>query len=148
MDERERPVPRAGEMRRQAAHFVAQVTAVRTRTARGRLPLDYSVASLRVADFMIDGLRKGAQERAQVAAMLFGLGAYVGEVLVRHANAEWVDLDVGQRGYFTQPVGVRLPDGRVWNPLGKVVNRYEVGQDESLQTFYLTLHGRHARAEH
>ncbi|MEV8566657.1 hypothetical protein AB0436_13950 [Streptomyces sp. NPDC051322] len=146
MDERERPVPRAGEMRWHAAYFVAQVTAVRARAARGRLPLDYSVASLRVADFLVDGLRKGGRERAQVAAMLFGLGAYVGEVLVRHAHAEWVDFDAGQRNYFAQPVGVRLPDGRVWNPLGKVVNRYEVGNDESLQTFYLTLHGRHTRA--
>jgi hypothetical protein len=41
---------------------------------------------------------------------------------------------------------VRMPDGRVWNPLGKVVNRFEVGREESLQTFYLLLHGR-ARQE-
>jgi hypothetical protein len=35
-----------------------------------------------------------------------------------------------------------MPDGRVWNPLGRVVNRFEVGPDASLQNFYLTLHGR------
>jgi hypothetical protein len=149
MDERrDRRMPRATEMRRQAARFVGHVTTVRARAARGRLPLDYSVASLRVVDFFVDGLRKGDRERAEVGGMLFGLGAYVGEVLVRHAGAEWVDFDDSQREYFAQPVGVRMPDGRVWNPLGKVVNRYELGQDESLRTFYLTLHGRHtARAE-
>lgn len=134
-------VPCAGEMRSYAAGFVARVT------VRSRLPLDYSVASLRIADFLIDGLRKGGAEHEQVREMLFGLGTYVGEVLVRRAGAEWVDFDAGQRAYFGQPVGVRMPDGRVWNPLGKVRNRFELGgPGESLQTFYLTLHGRARRA--
>ncbi|MEV5613506.1 hypothetical protein [Streptomyces sp. NPDC052225] len=126
-------------MRGHAAGFVARV-------ASARLPLDYSVASLRVVDFLVDGLRKGGAERARVDAVLFGLGAYVGEVLARRAGAEWVDLDESQRAYFGQEVGVRMPDGRVWSPLGKVVNRYEVGSEESLQTFYLTLPGRRSRA--
>ncbi|TXS35422.1 hypothetical protein EAO75_44625 [Streptomyces sp. uw30] len=133
-------VPGAGEMRSCAAGFVSRVT------ARNRLPLDYSVASLRVVDFLIDGLRKGGARREQVRETLFGLGAYVGEVLVRRAGAEWVDFDAHQRDYFGQPVGVRMPDGRVWNPLGKVRNRFELGgPGESLQTFYLTLHGRARR---
>ncbi|MYW68471.1 hypothetical protein GTY65_31000 [Streptomyces sp. SID8379] len=122
-------------MRQHAAAFVARV-------ASSRLPLDYSVASLRVVDFLIDGLRKGSAERARIDVVLFGLGAYVGEVLARRAGAVWVDLDEAQRAYFGQRVGVRMPDGRVWSPLGKVVNRYEVGAEESLQTFYLTLPGR------
>ncbi|GAB2997844.1 hypothetical protein GCM10023080_074740 [Streptomyces pseudoechinosporeus] len=132
--------PTVGEMRRCAAGFVTRVT------ARNRLPLDYSVASLRVVDFLVDGLRKGDVERERVAGTLFGLGAYVGEVLVRRAGAVWVDFDAEQRAYFGQPVGVRMPDGRVWNPLGKVANRFEMGREESLQTFYLLLHGR-ARQE-
>ena len=127
-------------MRSCAAEFVARVT------ARNRLPLDYSVASLRVVDFLIDGLRKGGTGREQVRDTLFGLGAYVGEVLVRRAGAVWMDFDADQRAYFGQTVGVRMPDGRVWNPLGKVRNRFELGgPGESLQTFYLTLHGRARR---
>ncbi|MFD5588115.1 hypothetical protein [Streptomyces sp. NPDC057413] len=128
-------------MRPHAAAFVARAT------ARNRLPLDYSVRSLRVVDFIVDGLRKGGAEPDRVAGTLFGLGAYVGEVLVRRAGAAWVDLDAEQRGYFGQAVGVRMPDGRVWNPLGKVLNRFSAGAPEdSLQTFYLTLHGRARRA--
>ncbi|MBC9729127.1 hypothetical protein H8R17_31365 [Streptomyces sp. TRM68367] len=127
-------------MRAAAAAFVARVT------ARNRLPLDYSVASLRVVDFLIDGLRKGGADRERAQGTLLALGAYVGEVLVRRAGAEWVDLDAGQRACFGQPSGVRMPDGRVWNPLGKVVNRFESGApEESLWTFYLTLHGRARR---
>ncbi|MET7377327.1 hypothetical protein ABZT08_00605 [Streptomyces sp. NPDC005526] len=137
VDER---VPCAVEMRSCAAGFLARIT------TRNRLPLDYSERSLRVVDFLIDGLRKGGTDRAGARTALLGLGAYVGEVLVRRAGAVWVDFDGDQRGYFGQPVGVRMPDGRVWNPLGKVVNRFEAGgPEESLQTFYLTLHGRARR---
>ncbi|MEV5316423.1 hypothetical protein AB0K92_01895 [Streptomyces sp. NPDC052687] len=128
-------------MRPYTMAFVARVT------SRNRLPLDYSVASLRVVDFLIDGLRKGGAERERLRETLFGLGAYVGEVLVRRAGAVWVDFDAEQRAYFGQPLGVRMPDGRVWNPLGKVHNRFDSGgPEESLQTFYLTLHGRARRA--
>jgi hypothetical protein len=128
-------------MRGLTAAFVAGVT------ARNRLPLDYSVASLRVVDFLIDGLRKGGADRERARETLFGLGAYVGEVLVRRAGAVWVDFDAHQRAYFGQPVGVRMPDGRVWNPLGKVHNRFDAGgPEESLHTFYLTLPGRARRA--
>jgi hypothetical protein len=141
MGEGQRHVPQARDMRRHAAGFVAHATATGA-TRRFPLPLDYSVASLRLVDFLVDGLRKGGRERARVAGTLFGLGAYVGEVLVRRTGAEWVDLDESQRVYFGQPVGVRMPDGRVWSPLSRVVNRFEVGPEESLQTFYLTLHGR------
>ncbi|WP_229870089.1 hypothetical protein [Streptomyces phaeofaciens] len=131
----------AGGMRACAAAFVATAT-----TRHRRLPLDYSVASLRVVDFLIDGLRKGGADRQRAHDTLVGLGAYVGEVLVRRAGAVWVDLDDRQRAWSGQPVGVRMPDGRVWNPLGKVVNRFESGApEESLRTFYLTLHGRARR---
>lgn len=129
--------PDAGEMRGYVADFLARVA------ARHRLPLDYSVASLRVVDFIVDGLRRGSrQERERVSGTLFGLGAYVGEVLVRRAGAAWVNLDVQQRELFGQPVGIRMPDGRVWNPLGTVANRFVAGPEESAHTFYLRLHGR------
>ncbi|WP_369261479.1 hypothetical protein [Streptomyces sp. R35] len=125
-------------MRRHAELFVRQAT------ARNRLPLDYSVNSLRVVDFIVDGLRKGSPDRGSVQQVLFGLGAYAGEVLVRRAGAQWVEFDAGQRELFGQPVGVRMPDGRAWNPLGKVVKRFEAGELESVRTLYLQLHGRTA----
>ncbi|WP_121716972.1 hypothetical protein [Streptomyces sp. E5N91] len=133
-------LPCAEEMRTTAAAFVRRVT------VRNRLPLDYSVASLRVVDFLVDGLRKNGVEEVRVREALFGLGAYVGEVLVRRAGATWIDFEADQRSYFGEPTGVRMPDGRVWNPLGKVRNCFAVGSSqESLRTFYLTLHGRARR---
>ncbi|MFJ5261306.1 hypothetical protein ACIQAC_12675 [Streptomyces sp. NPDC088387] len=133
--------PRAADMRMRAARFVAHAT------ARTRLPLDYSVRSLRVIDVLADGLRKGGADPERARETLGALGAYVGEVLVRRAGARWVDFDEGQRAYFGHPVGVRMPDGRHWNPLGRVANRFASGRPEdSVHTFYLTLHGRSRRA--
>ncbi|NWF26493.1 hypothetical protein HW130_09435 [Streptomyces sp. PKU-EA00015] len=119
-----------------AAGFVAEMN------ERSRLPLDYSVVSLRLVDFVVDGLRRGGPERSGVDRILQGLGAYVGEVIVRRAGARWVDLDAEQTELFGQTVGLRMPDGRVWNPLGKVVKRFEHGTSESVERFYLLLHGR------
>ncbi|WP_411074638.1 hypothetical protein [Streptomyces sp. cmx-4-7] len=134
----EKPILRASGMERRAAEFVGGVI------ARTRLPLDYGVASLGVVDRIIDGLRRGGTRRQDVAGPLLGLGAYVGEVLVRQAGAEWVDLppDHSLRTVFGHPVAVRMPDGRLWNPLGRTVNRFEIGPQESLRTYFLTLHGR------
>lgn len=140
MDTADRLVPFAAGMRPYAMEFVARIT------ARNRLPLDWSVASLRVVDHLVDGLRKGGADAERNRQVLDGLGAYVGEVLVRQAGAVWVDLDADQRAWFAQSVGVRMPDGRVWNPLGKVRNRFETGgPEDSLRIFYLTLHGRARR---
>ncbi|MGP3925576.1 MULTISPECIES: hypothetical protein [unclassified Streptomyces] len=128
--------PGAGQMRGYTTGVV------RALTARSRLPLDYSIASLRIVDFIIDGLRRGGRSREEIGVTLHGLGAYVGEVLVRRAGAVWVDFDEHQRALFAQSVGVRMPDGRVWNPLGRVVNRFVLGPEESLQKFSFLLHGR------
>ncbi len=128
--------PGAAQMRAHAVTFTD------TLTGRSRLPLDYSVASLRVVDGIVEGLRRGNPGKEQVARVLFGFGAYVGEVLVRRAGAVWVDFDAHERELFGQPVGVRMPDGRVWNPLGRVVNLFTGGPEDSVHTFYLTLHGR------
>ncbi|GAA2067598.1 hypothetical protein GCM10009801_15100 [Streptomyces albiaxialis] len=115
-------------------------------TSRNRLPLDYSVKSLPIVDFVVEGLRKSGRSRADVEPTLFGFGTYVGEVLVRRAGAVWIDFHADQRAYFGQGIGMRMPDGRVWSPLGRVVNRFEGGGVESLERFCLTLPGRGRRS--
>lgn len=128
--------PTAAGMRAHAVAFTDRLV------GRTRLPLDYSVASLRVVDGIVDGLQHGNPDQTRIADTLFGFGAYLGEVLVRRAGAVWTDFDTREREMFGQLVGVRMPDGRVWNPLGRVVNRFHGGREDSLHTFYLTLHGR------
>ncbi len=127
-------VPRSGPYL--AADFVATVR------ERSGLALDYSPGSLALVDRIIDGLRRGEPQAAHLARTLLTLGAYTGEVLVRSAGAVWVEFDTGQRAIFGQPLGVRTPDGRLWNPLGKAVKRYENGSRDSLRLFCLAVAGR------
>lgn len=107
-----------------------------------RVRLDYTPESLALVDRVIEGIRRERPPVAAVAPALLGFGAYVGEVLVREAGAAWVDFDADQRDIFGQPFGIRTSDGRVWNPLGKAVKRYENGMADSLRLFYLSVVGR------
>lgn len=104
--------------------------------------LDYSPQSLALVDRVIDGIRRERPPAEAVAPALTGFGAYTGEVLHRVAGAVWIDFDPAQRDIFGQPFGVRTTDGRVWNPLGKAVKRYEDGPADSLRLFYLAVVGR------
>ncbi|MEU3734014.1 hypothetical protein AB0E81_32165 [Streptomyces sp. NPDC033538] len=117
-------VPRACEMRAHATAFVRRVT------ARSRLPLDCSPACLRIVDLLVDGVRKGGAGHERARGTLLGPAAYA-----------------GRRACFGQPVGVRMPDGRVWNPLGRVHDRRVAGggAEESPHAFCLTPHGRARR---
>ncbi|MFD3531258.1 hypothetical protein [Streptomyces sp. NPDC058664] len=130
---------RAADMSRYASTFASRTS------VKARLPLDFSAASLRIVDRVVDGVRQRADDPVDVAPVLQELGAYVGEVLVRQARARWVDFDDMTSELFRQPVGVRTPDGRGWNPLGKVVNRFELGPDESAYELFLLVPRRPKR---
>jgi hypothetical protein len=120
--------------------FAADVVAIAKEGAG--LRLDYSPRSLALVDRIIDGIRREHPPAAAVAPALTRFGAYAGEVLHRAAGAVWVDFDPAQLAYFGQPFGVRTTDGRVWNPLGKAVKRYENGAVDSLRMFYLAVVGQ------
>lgn len=107
-----------------------------------RIRLDYSPESLALVDRAIEGIRRENPPAEAVFRTILGFGAYTGEVLVRGARAAWVDFDAQQRGTFGQPFGIRTSDGRLWNPLGKAVKRYEYGAQDSLRLFYLAVVGQ------
>lgn len=107
-----------------------------------RIRLDYSPASLALVDRVIDGIRREGPPAEAVSRTLLGFGAYTGEVLVRGSGAAWVEFDAEQRGTFGQSFGIRTLDGRVWNPLGKALKRYENGAADSLRLFYLSVVGQ------
>lgn len=101
--------------------------------------LDYSPESLALVDRVLGGIRREQPPREAVAPALRGFGAYAAEVLVRNAGATWVAFDEEQRDRFGQPFGVRTPDGRLWDPLGKAVRRYDNGPGDSLRLYYRTI---------
>lgn len=118
-----------------APRFAADIVAAVAE--RSRVHLDYSTSSLRIVDRVIDGLRQEEPSVGPVADMLFGFGAYLGEVLVREAGARWVDFDASQRELFGYAFGITMPDGRAWNPLGKAFKRFKDGPGDSVHHFFM-----------
>jgi hypothetical protein len=98
--------------------------------------LDYSAGSLEELDRLIEEMRRDGVPVEAVGATLFGFGTYLGEVFVRDAGAQWVDLDETRRDDFDQAIGVQMPDGMLWNPIGKVFKRFHRGAEDSLPFFY------------
>jgi hypothetical protein len=107
-----------------------------------RIRLDYTPASLSLADRIIETIRREQPPLQVVTPIILRFGAYTGQVLVRTAGAVWVDFDEGQRDTFGQSFGIRSLDGRLWNPLGKALKRYQNGPEDSLRLFYLSVTGQ------
>jgi hypothetical protein len=98
--------------------------------------LDYSVQSLRQVDGLIDDLRQD-HKFEDLQPLLFSVGCYVGEVLVRHAQATWrTPGSVGMASVASSPIVVVMPDGRGCNPVGKTYKRFQNGPEDSLACFY------------
>jgi hypothetical protein len=98
--------------------------------------LDYGVYSLKQVDGILDDLRKD-QKFEDLQPLLFSMGCYVGEVLVRRAGGRWrLAETVGMTAVASSPIVVTLPDGRGCNPVGKVYKRFQNGPEDSIAGFF------------
>ena len=103
------------------------------------LALDYSVASLGHVDGIIEDLRRD-QRFEVLQPVLFSLGCYVGEVLVRHAGGRWRRADeLGAGTAAVSPIAVEMPDGRSCSPVGRVYRRFQRGRDHGVVSFFSSL---------
>ena len=103
--------------------------------------LDYSPGSLKELDTIVDDLRRDQRFEA-VQTLLFSMGCYVGEVLVRHAGARWRTTgEPGVEKTASSPIAVEMPDGRGCNPVGRVYRRFQKGRGDSLAAFYQAMTG-------
>src|SRR5262249_53764096 len=99
--------------------------------------LDYSVASLKLVDDIIEGLRRDGCTPEQISATLFACGCYVGEVFVRHADARWrnaAETPMAELSGF--PLVIELGAKSLCNPIGKVFKRLKNGEADSLAHFF------------
>jgi hypothetical protein len=94
------------------------------------------VTSLGQLDGIIDDLRRDQKFEA-LQALLFSMGCYVGELLVRHAGARWcTPQELGVGAMASSPIVLTMPDGRSCNPVGKVYKRFQNGRVDSVAGFY------------
>ncbi|MFF4112341.1 hypothetical protein ACFY0P_02490 [Streptomyces sp. NPDC001714] len=96
------------------ARWAADAVAMMREGARVRL--DYSAQSLWRVDRMIEEIRREDAPYDAVRETLRGLGAYAGEVIVRHIDAEWW-ASGGDHW-------IRTPDGRLWDPIDEARRCY------------------------
>ena len=105
--------------------------------------LDFTPASLELADSFIDSLREEGIDGEGAAERLFVLGCYLGEVMVRHLGGAWVPTPRSPlRGVSPWPMVVALADGSAWDAIGKAYRRLELGDSEYLPAFYKMAAGR------
>ena len=107
-----------------APRFAADIVA---QASSQGLELDYSRATCEYLDSVIASLRAGGVTVEQVPEVLFGFGCVLGEILIEATGASWVHAE------FAVPIGVRLPDARLLDPVGQTFTALLTGS--SLATF-------------
>jgi len=119
--------------------YAPQLAATVVATAKrvSNVDLDYSITSLRDVDDIIEGFRKDGVRGEQVGATLFCFGCYVGEVFVKNAGASWQEtINTPMKDFAGFPLVLKLQNGSICNPIGKVFKRLENGSVDSLPYFY------------
>lgn len=103
-----------------------------------KVDLDYTVNSLTALDSIAEALSSGRKNTEAVQNTLFVLGCYLGEVICRNANGQWLaTAGTPMEGNTPYPLVVEIKTtGAVCNPIGKVFKRFENGPEDSLPAFY------------
>lgn len=115
-----------------AAEMAERVVAA-ARNISGVL-LDYTPASLRYVDGILDGFGEPGSDA--VAETVFAFGCYIGEVFVRHAGYRWVHGPAELAGSLGPLTVYRESTGAHVNPIGKAFKRVDNGPVDDLGYFY------------
>ena len=99
--------------------------------------LDYSPDSLTHIDRIVLGIRKDGTDPSQVQGILFILGAYTGEVIVRNIDgAKWTDPPNEIVAAGMDVMGVTTRKGVFINPIGKIHKLLINGEEDSVLALY------------
>ena len=105
-----------------------------------RVELDFSPQSLAEVDRIVGKFHAEKLRADQIGETVFSFGCYVGEVLVRHLGGKWKmpDQSFWSRLGLGSPnmMVVEMPNGIVWNPIGKAFKLLENGKGDSVSYFY------------
>jgi hypothetical protein len=109
-----------------------------------RVDLDYSVVSLQSVDAILEGFHQKRVDQEAMGSVLFAFGCYVGEVFVRHARGQWVDVETSAMKGAASFMVIALANGKLCNPIGKVFKRVENGDEDSV-AYLFAVFGKPAR---
>lgn len=117
-----------------APRFAADIAA----QAGGQgVQLDFSADSIAYFDSVIESLRANKVQIEQVAEVLFSLGCFVGEAIVRATGGHWRTASgTSLAATAPFPLIVLLPDGRLCDPAAQPFSTFALGEAASLSAFY------------
>ena len=100
--------------------------------------LDYSPASVALADEILESLRAAGHGMHDVGGTVLSIGFYVGEVLVRTTGARWVSSAAVENHDFAGfPVILERPGtARLASPVVRALQRFADGPVASLTAYY------------
>lgn len=100
---------------------------------------DFSLNSLREVDRFFDEQAADGQATPggllseQLGQRIFGLGAYVGEVIRRDCNGAWQGNDADPKAEIN--IEVKLKDGTVFWPVQRVMKRFKNGSEDGIYAY-------------
>ena len=102
-----------------------------------KVELDYSQESLVLVDRILEDFIRDKLTPEQIGETLFGFGCYVGEVFVRNAGGIWKNTtETPMKSFAGVPIVIKMPDGSIVNPVGKVFKCVENAEVGALPYFY------------
>ncbi len=99
---------------------------------------DYSLESMKEIDrFFDEQSGEGGIISKNRGQMLFALGSYVGDTVIRLYGGEWVTNDNDPQGEIN--ITVKLANGTVMWPVVKCMKRYQNGAEDSIYAYAYVL---------
>ncbi len=99
---------------------------------------DYSLESMKEIDrFFDEQSGEGGIISRNRGQILFALGSYVGETVIRLYGGKWVTDDNDPQGEIN--IAVKLANGTVMWPVVKCMKRYQNGAEDSIYAYAYVL---------
>lgn len=104
---------------------------------------DYSPGSLREIDRFFDenvvsgSAKAGGLLSTELGARLFGIGAYIGEVVRREKGGVWICNDIDLQAEIN--VKLQLSDGTICWPVQRVMKRFKNGAENGIAIWAIEL---------
>lgn len=105
------------------------------------IELDFSAESLMVAEAVLQGFYSHKEPVDNNAVMIFSIGCYIGEVLIKKCGGKW--LNASDANWPVQVnsmlIVVKLPTGLFIDPIAKAFRRSYYGSADSIMDYYMEL---------
>ena len=96
--------------------------------------VDYTVDSMKEIDRFIDEQNvPGGLIDNNRGQIIFALGAYIGQTVIKVFGGEWVTDDNDPKGELE--IAVKLPNGFTMWPVQKCIKRCQFGPEESIYSY-------------